>query len=319
MRRLDFISGSPQLSIFREDANKTNLGGTIYLIYLIILLLLAIIYFYDYFNNDRYDFNYNYVKESYSHQEINEGIYEDIPELNADLEVMFDLKVDNIRSLNPYHFLILDLNSNERLLLNKTYTKNTGNFTIAVFYYCEDENCIFREEDKLKVGERSYVLNMYYKGYSLEHQDPVAPIKKMDEFILKPLEFLSNTYICYLNWELIEYEEEKGIFSKYFDKMNGKESKYYGGDFKSMEYYIDDGRLRHIWGKDALLLYIEVHTNQHQHDKYTRKATSVLEVLADVAALAFTALHLMSLAYGFCYSSNYDKYKIVENIRKYII
>ena len=178
MRRLDFISGSPQLSIFREDANKTNLGGTIYLIYLIILLLLAIIYFYDYFNNDRYDFNYNYVKESYSHQEINEGIYEDIPELNADLEVMFDLKVDNIRSLNPYHFLILDLNSNEWLLLNKTYTKNTGNFTIAVFYYCEDENCIFREEDKLKVGERSYVLNMYYKGYSLEHQDPEAPIKK---------------------------------------------------------------------------------------------------------------------------------------------
>ena len=155
---------------------------------------------------------------------------------------------------------------------------------------------------------------MYYKGYSLEHQDPEAPIKKMDKFILKPLEFLTNTYICYLNWELIEYEEEKGIFSKYFDKMNGKESKYYGGDFKSMEYYIDDGRLRHLWGKDALLLYIEVHTNQHQHDKYTRKATSVLEVLADVAALASTALHLMSLAYGFCYSSNYDKYKIVENI-----
>ena len=315
MRRLDFISGSPQLSIFREDANKTNLGGTIYLIYLIILLLLAIIYFYDYFNNDRYDFNYNYVKESYSHQEINEGIYEDIPELNADLEVMFDLKVDNIRSLNPYHFLILDLNSNEWLLLNKTYTKNTGNFTIAVFYYCEDENCIFREEDKLKEGERSYVLNMYYKGYSLEHQDPVAPIKKMDEFILKPLEFLSNTYICYLNWELIEYEEEKGIFGKYFDKMKGKESTYYGGDFKSTEYYLDDGRLRTLWYKNLLsLLYLEVHTNQLQHDKYTRKAASVLDVLADVTALASTALDLMSLAYGFCYSSNYDNYKIVENI-----
>ncbi len=65
---------------------------------------------------------------------------------------------------------------------------------------------------------------MYYKGNSFEHQDPEAPIKKMDKFILKPLEFLTNTYICYLNWELIEYEEEKGIFSKYFDKMNGKES-----------------------------------------------------------------------------------------------
>ena len=85
MRRLDFISGSPQLSIFKEDANKTNLGGTIYFIYIIILLLLVIIYFYDYFNNNIYRVNYNYVKESYSNQKINEGIYKDIPELNADL------------------------------------------------------------------------------------------------------------------------------------------------------------------------------------------------------------------------------------------
>ena len=46
MRRLDFISGSPQLNIFREGANKTNLGGTLYLIYILVLILLAIIYIY---------------------------------------------------------------------------------------------------------------------------------------------------------------------------------------------------------------------------------------------------------------------------------
>ena len=28
MRRIDFISQGPQLSIFKEDANKTNLGGS---------------------------------------------------------------------------------------------------------------------------------------------------------------------------------------------------------------------------------------------------------------------------------------------------
>ena len=180
MRRLDFISGSPQLSIFKEDANKTNLGGTIYFIYIIILLLLVIIYFYDYFNNNIYRVNYNYVKESYSNQKINEGIYKDIPELNADLEVMFDLKIDNNRSLNPNYFYFWDLYSFKQLYVNKTYTINTGNFKIGVFYVCQDkdDDCIFREEDKLKNGERTYVLNMYYKGYSLEHQDPEAPIKK---------------------------------------------------------------------------------------------------------------------------------------------
>ena len=36
MRRLDFISGSPQLNIFREGANKTNLGGALYLIYILV-------------------------------------------------------------------------------------------------------------------------------------------------------------------------------------------------------------------------------------------------------------------------------------------
>ena len=35
MKKLDFISGTPKISIFREGANKTNLGGTLYLIYLI--------------------------------------------------------------------------------------------------------------------------------------------------------------------------------------------------------------------------------------------------------------------------------------------
>ena len=33
MRRIDFISQGPQLSIFKEGANKTILGGVLYLIY----------------------------------------------------------------------------------------------------------------------------------------------------------------------------------------------------------------------------------------------------------------------------------------------
>lgn len=65
MRKLDFVSGAPQFAIFKEGANKTNFGGVIYLIYIIILVLLAIIYIYDYAVNDRYEFNYTYVKKSF--------------------------------------------------------------------------------------------------------------------------------------------------------------------------------------------------------------------------------------------------------------
>ena len=62
MKNLDFISGSPTLSIFKEGSNKTNAGGTIFLIYVIILLLLAAVYIYDYANKEAYEFAHHLVK-----------------------------------------------------------------------------------------------------------------------------------------------------------------------------------------------------------------------------------------------------------------
>lgn len=158
-------------------------------------------------------------------------------------------------------------------------------------------------------------MNLYYKGFTLDHQDPEAPLKRSDEFTFKKIEFLENTNIIYLNWESIEYEEEKNIFQKTFDKIRGKSNTYYGGDFKSMEFFTDDGHVRKIQGEDMIvLLYLEVHPNYSQHDKYTRKRNSFLDTLADISALSSTVLDLISLAYGFLYSQNYDNYKIVETI-----
>ena len=54
MRKLDFISIAPRLSIFKAGANKTNFGGFLFLIYILILLLLAIIYIFDYSSRDNY-------------------------------------------------------------------------------------------------------------------------------------------------------------------------------------------------------------------------------------------------------------------------
>ena len=48
MLKLDFISIAPHLSIFKSGANKTNLGGTLFLIYGILFILLSVIYLNDY-------------------------------------------------------------------------------------------------------------------------------------------------------------------------------------------------------------------------------------------------------------------------------
>ena len=317
MRKLDFISGAPQLSIFKEGSNQTNLGGILYFIYLIILILLAIIYFADYFGNDKYEFNYTLVKESY--EKIEESKSQKNEHLNYDIEFMFKLGIDNESTpLESENFIIWDCNKEEIIREGETKTINTENFQIAVMYICDGKNCTIREEDKIKV--RSYYLNMYYKGYSLQHQDSEAPIKKLDEYIPKHIQFLSNTNIVYLNWEYIEYEEEQSIFSKTFNKIKGIDNTYYGGDFESMEVFTDDGHVKTLFDfkydeNDAIiLLLLEIHPNQFQHDKYTRKKNSWLDVLADVSALSSTVLDLMALAYGFLYSQNYDNYKIIENI-----
>ena len=76
MRKLDFISEGPHLSIFQEDANKNNFGGILFLIHLIILLVLAIIYISDYVEKDKYDFNYNVIREYFNESEMRDGVQE---------------------------------------------------------------------------------------------------------------------------------------------------------------------------------------------------------------------------------------------------
>ena len=63
-----------------------------------------------------------------------------------------------------------------------------------------------------------------------------------------------------------------------------------------------------------ILLFLEIHPNHLQHDKYTRSSISFLDVLANISSLSSTVLGLISLVYGFLYSQNYDNYNIVESI-----
>jgi len=352
MRRLDFISGSPQLNIFKEFTNRTNLGGALYLIYIVVLILLAIIYLFDYFSNDKYKFNYTLVKTGFKDQKLKKDKRMNSM-LNTNLEFYFMLSKDATevgRNIYNNNFIIIDteklneevwsrkqrdeiddfyvLNSNDDCILEqeKDYTKNTGDLYLAVLYRCNGLDCTIREEDK--IIESSYYLFVGYRGFNIEHQNPEKPIQPLPDksYWIQKIQFITNTNIAYINWELVEYEEEQGIFGKTYDNMAGENSnKYYGGYYKSKDIYTDDGHVKGLpenyWKiKDsngnhfALLLYLESAPNMSEYEKYTRKKTSFLDVLADVSALASTVLNLMALAYRFLYERNYGNYKIVENI-----
>jgi hypothetical protein len=358
MRKLDFVSGAPQFAIFKEGANKTNFGGVIYLIYIIILVLLAIIYIYDYAVNDRYEFNYTYVKKSFE-----EIINSDEDEhLNIDLRFHVYLNKDsftNPESLeNNPNFKVIDVQRFTQKYIEQAqqgikeylfkddddiiikpdsyYTKKLKDIQLAVVYKCNGGNyetdCYIREDDKVK-EDQMYNFVFGYEGFSIDHQNTNKPLFSLKEnneenngiyLWAKPFQFFEQTNLIYMNWEKIEYEEEKGIFGKTYDRINGNDNTYYGGEIKSVELYPDDGHMRkvpanyHVKDLDGntymMLLYVQMYPNQLEYDKYSRKAISFLDVLADISALASTALDLMALAYGFLYSENYDNYKIVENI-----
>ena len=207
---------------------------------------------------------------------------------------------------------------------NETVKRSVSS-KLAILYRCNGENCTIREEDKF--GTYSYYFSLGYRGFQLQHKNPKKPIEQLPEedIWFEDYPFLENTNIYFIEWELIEYEEEKGVFVKTYSNVAGKSNTYYGGYYKSYHAFTDDGHVQRLpdteWkikDKDgnhfAVLLYVILLRNYKEYERYSRKKISFLDVLADISALASTVLDLMGLAYGFLYSQNYDIYKIIENI-----
>ena len=63
---------------------------------------------------------------------------------------------------------------------------------------------------------------MGYKGFSIDHPNSEKPIHPLiDDYLGEAIIFFTNTIVVHLNWELIEYEEKKGIFEKTYDNIVG--------------------------------------------------------------------------------------------------
>ena len=179
MRRLDFISKAPNFSIFKEGANKTNLGGVLFMIYIIIIFLLAIVYFFDYFTNDKYQFNYSLVKGD----ENNNTFLKNMEKIELNYTVY--LSVDKNILFNNKNFIIIDLNkfpNEDGFIINQLipFNYSVKDLKLGVLYRCNGNNCTIRDEDKIE--DSSYYLNLYYKGFSINHQDSKKPIKPKDSY-----------------------------------------------------------------------------------------------------------------------------------------
>jgi len=349
MRKLDFISASPHLSIFKAGSNKTTFGGTLFLIYFIILAIIASFYIYDYTSKEKYVFESYFIRNDTKVKESKQA--NEIKEMEEDF-IFFLYKEANDLYFND-NFLLIDLNklgenienvkydidpNDDFMVINTNnflgdeslmrpyfpYTKKLNGFELGVFYRCNGTKCEIQEKDKLIIN--SYLLNFCHRGFSLEHQNSEKPIQLSPKYFCKGLSFFENTNIIDIEWKLIEYEESKGIFSKTFDDITGTSNIFWGSELDLVNTFTDDGHIKNspskyvkIKDQDGnhfiVLLDLFNHFNdQNDHYKYIRKEKSFLDVLSNISALGSTILSLLSLAHEFLYSQNYDNYKIIENI-----
>jgi len=231
MRKLDFISASPHLSIFKAGSNKTPFGGTLFLIYLIILLILASFYIYDYASKEKYTIESNFMRGDTKIKGSKQA--NEIEDMEVDL--LFFLGKDGEKFAQNDDFFLVDFDKLQEKINNRKYDidpkdnyniintndissdeslihegfpphkKKLSDFILGVLYRCNGTNCDIREKDKLKSD--FYFLEFWYRGFELDHQNSEKPIHLLKEkyYYIQPLYFLENTNFIDIEWKFIEY------------------------------------------------------------------------------------------------------------------
>ena len=232
IRKLDLLSSPPQMHILKEETNKTFFGGILFIIYIIVMIIVSIIYILDYALNDKYSIRYSLYRDFTNKEEENKK--EDLnPHLNFTLNIKkigTDFEEVNIDD----ELLIFDSNL-DTLKKNSIISRTPSDFAFVIYDLCE-ENC----NDKLaKLNNESifYVLNITYSGYKIDHNNKNTPLERNNDkytFYKELIFSLDKSSIIQINWNVIKYKEERGIFSL-FDNLLNVQNEFTSIDIDNVE------------------------------------------------------------------------------------
>lgn len=251
MNSLDFLRRSPQLFIFNKEANKTNFGGVLFLIYIIACLTVLLYYILDYTENNKfeveYTFNYNLTNAK------------DVPNMliNDDLNQRIEGFVELINNTNEYlseNFVLMDKSGlcRKHFIL---FNERASEIDFKVYYKCSEKNCSLRDEDLSPF----YTINFCYNPFIIAHQNKYSPIyKEEDLYSCQDFQFSFDVKIKKnLEWQVIKYKDKGGLFSE------GKENT--AGSIKSGDIFIYDrpnySVIRFNNSFDAYVLLYEIQLN----------------------------------------------------------
>ena len=310
----DFLSSPPHMYFLQKRTNKTIFGGFLFIIYFLIMLTVTTFYILDFYLNDRYDIRYSLYKNYTNNDEESNKNKELNPHLNFSLEmkkISTNLKVSNLSE----NFMIIDSNLTfiER---NSIINRTPSEMSMFLVYACFSE-CSLDEKEKTDL---TYVLNISYPGYKIDHQNEKVPLEKnSDKYTFyKELYFSFSKSVFYeINWGTIKYKEERGLLGL-FDKFSGKKNEFMSIDIDNVEQTATEGTVE-ITSEDfpefkfKILAIIQMKNDHNQYIEYIRIKKSLLDVLANIGSLYSSIYSVFYFILSF-YSRNYNNYKIVKKL-----
>jgi DNA-binding protein len=164
-------------------------------------------------------------------------------------------------------------------------------------------------------------MHISYDSQIVDHDNDNKPIKNETIHRYLKLNIQNDKFLaCSADWEIYSYEDVKGV-EKIFDYFSGNKLNFTFGNLEAIKCYMDNSVTRTIeLNKNGAPQYykfissFELKNELYGINIYKRKKKSLMDYAANIASLCATIYSIMSKAFGFIYSRNFDTYKIVENI-----
>ena len=319
MKRIDFLSGSPKALIFGNKANKTSLGGTLTIIYLIIVLLITLAYFYDFELNSKYSVLYTYEHTFLNETEAKNK--EKDPNLNPKIKFRVTMNV-----AKPKNFFVATRNGKNRYIhdIGEECEYNVYDFFLYIGYRCSNStngtyNCSLRKEDERYTGYNMYEYFLNYNGTKIDHYNKDSPL--LSENISEYYHFDFEDKITFFaqKWKSIRYTEIKGMIGTFEKSLGISNDEHYGGIIMNDKTVIASVQRKEVdfWERNGfrILSIIKIiGLNENNIDNYARSEKGIFDPISNIFSLCLAIYNALTFIFCGYYSNNFDNYQIVEKI-----
>ena len=220
------------------------------------------------------------------------------PEYNPPTNFSFEVYNEFGNKLTEnFSIIIFEPNRNKKeIKMNEIINKKADEFNIIVAFKCKGENCTDSYSDFF---DEELNFNIYYESKIIDFESKDSPVKTK-RFNLSIPFIVNNLIALHPKWEVYNYSYGKIVDLQLHDFSTTKYNKIEYDKETDLEY-----------APTLSLKFINTLEGIHL---FKRKALSIIDYLANIAALGTTILNLLTKIFEIIYSHKFDSYKIVEKI-----